>query len=377
MNRLKQRFETEAGRVLNDRLERFRQTLEAALPSLGSPLQLPEDIFPRTDAEAPLEAVRSVLEEIARGGRQREILTAILSGASACYARVAIFILRNNTLVGWAGKGISTSGPEEQGLPAHITLPAHGDHLLARALESLSFEVSGPNGPGFVLTEALGGVVPGRAGAAPLIVRGRPVVLLYGDTATSSAQPAEVAFDVIGRVGGLALAALSPAARRSRVGVVAAVSESGVMGVAATAGYPAPTSPDVRECGHRWKAEALSAASPTPPEDAEMQALLSDLDGMPRRDSADDGQHPDERRMQADARRFASLLVSELLLYNEEAVILGRRNHDLAQRLAREIEKSRQAFAARVPPGLRSVAGYLEDEMVRVLADGDASLLRR
>lgn len=108
-----------------------------------------------------------------------------------------------------------------------------------------------------------------------------------------------------------------------------------------------------------------------------MQALLSDLDGMTRRESGDDGRHPDERRMQADARRFASLLVSELLLYNEEAVILGRKNHDLAQRLAREIEKSRQAFAARVPAGLRSVSGYLEDEMVRVLADGDASLLRR
>jgi hypothetical protein len=290
---------------------------------------------------------------------------------------VAIFILRNNTLVGWAGKGISTSRPEEQGLPAHITLPAHGDHLLARALESLSFQVSGPNGPGFVLTEALGGVVPGRAGAVPIVVRGRPVVVLYGDTATSSMQPAEVAFDVIGRVGGMALAALAPATKRNRVGVVAAVSDSGVMGVAATAGPPAHASADSREGRHRWQADLPSAASPTPPEDAEMQALLSDLDGMPRRDSADDGRHPDERRMQADARRFASLLVSELLLYNEEAVILGRKNHDLAQRLAREIEKSRQAFAARVPAGLRSVAGYLEDEMVRVLADGDASLLRR
>ncbi len=376
MNRLKQRIETEAGRVLNERLERFRQTLEKALPSLGSPLQLSEDLFPNSEVAEPVEAVRLVLDEIGRGGRQREILTAILSGASACYARVAIFILRNNTLVGWAGRGIATTGPEEQGLPAHITLPAHGDHLPARALESVSFQVSGPNGPGFVLTEALGGVVPGRAGAVPIVVRGRPVVLLYGDTATSSAQPAEVAFDVIGRVGGLALAALTPTAKRNRVGVVAAVSDSGVMGVAATAGFPSMP-PDSRDGRHRGKADSPTVSSPTPPEDAEMQALLSDLDGMPRRDSADDGQHPDERRLQADARRFASLLVSELLLYNEEAVILGRKNHDLAQRLAREIEKSRQAFAARVPAGLRSVSGYLEDEMVRVLADGDASLLRR
>ena len=46
----------------------------------------------------------------------------------------------------------------------------------------------------------------------------------------------------------------------------------------------------------------------------------------------------EERRITADARRFARLLVSELLLYNEEAVILGRleeRAVELEQRARR------------------------------------------
>jgi hypothetical protein len=68
--------------------------------------------------------------------------------------------------------------------------------------------------------------------------------------------------------------------------------------------------------------------------------------------------------------------VSELLLYNEEAVILGRKNRDLSRRLAKEIERSRQAYAARVSKQLGGASRYFEEEMVRVLAEGDAGLLR-
>jgi hypothetical protein len=117
--------------------------------------------------------------------------------------------------------------------------------------------------------------------------------------------------------------------------------------------------------------------SATPPEEAEMQALLEDLDGHPRRESGDNGapRNQDERRDRADAQRFASLLVSEMMLYNEDAVILGRKHRDLHKRLQKEIERSRRAYAARVPAQLVASTNYLEEEMVRVLADGDRRLL--
>lgn len=107
-----------------------------------------------------------------------------------------------------------------------------------------------------------------------------------------------------------------------------------------------------------------------------MQALLGDLEGHPRREAGDDGLTEEQRRRQADARRFAHLLVSELLLYNEEAVVQGRKHHDLSERLKKEIDRSRQAYQARVSGLPSRGADYFEEELVRQLALGDKALLR-
>jgi hypothetical protein len=185
------------------------------------------------------------------------------------------------------------------------------------------------------------------------MVRGRPVAILYGDSPDSSAIAAGL-FGALARVGGAALE-MQASARRTQ-----------------TAGEPAAVT------RIPMRARALPEASerhPAAPEDAEMQALLGDLDSLPRRESAATALSPEEQRQHNDARRFASLLVSELLLYNEEAVIQGRKQRDLSRRLAREIERTRQAYAARIPSGLRAAPRYLEEELLRILADGDEALL--
>ncbi|HEU4402582.1 MAG TPA: hypothetical protein VFT43_10805, partial [Candidatus Polarisedimenticolia bacterium] len=123
------------------------------------------------------------------------------------------------------------------------------------------------------------------------------------------------------------------------------------------------------------RAATSGAGAPTPPEDAEMQALLSDIEGHPRRESGDDGLSDERRRELADARRFAHLLVSELLLYNEEAVVQGRRHRDLYQRLQKEIDRSRQAYQARLSGRQTGASDYFDEELVRLLAQGDPSLL--
>ena len=75
------------------------------------------------------------------------------------------------------------------------------------------------------------------------------------------------------------------------------------------------------------------------------------------------------------ARRYARLLVSEIKLYHESAVIEGRRDRDLAARLGGEITRARVMYEQRVPPDVRRRADYFRDELVRTLADGDSSLL--
>jgi hypothetical protein len=76
------------------------------------------------------------------------------------------------------------------------------------------------------------------------------------------------------------------------------------------------------------------------------------------------------------ARRYARLLVSEIKLYHESAMIEGRRDRDLATRLGGEIARARVMYEQRVPPHARARGDYFQDELVRTLAGGDASLLK-
>jgi hypothetical protein len=77
----------------------------------------------------------------------------------------------------------------------------------------------------------------------------------------------------------------------------------------------------------------------------------------------------------ASARRYARLLVSEIKLYHESAVVEGRRDRDLASRLGGEIARARVMYDQRVPDHVRSRGDYFQDELVRTLANGDPSLL--
>jgi hypothetical protein len=81
----------------------------------------------------------------------------------------------------------------------------------------------------------------------------------------------------------------------------------------------------------------------------------------------------DQRR--DEARRFARLIASDIRLYNEEGVILGRRQGDLLRRLQDPLTRGREAFVRRFgdlgDEGLR----LLHEACVQVLAAGDEALL--
>ena len=77
----------------------------------------------------------------------------------------------------------------------------------------------------------------------------------------------------------------------------------------------------------------------------------------------------------AAARRYARLLVSEIKLYHEPQVAEGRRERDLATRLGGDIARVRTLYEQRVPAEVRENTDYVHEELIRTLADGDASLL--
>ena len=84
---------------------------------------------------------------------------------------------------------------------------------------------------------------------------------------------------------------------------------------------------------------------------------------------------PGEESLHDEARRLARLLVSEIKLYNEEQVEEGRRGRDIYERLKEDIDRSRQMYEERVDERVRNKTDYFYQELVRILAAGDAKAL--
>ncbi|HEX4440936.1 MAG TPA: hypothetical protein VH854_12745 [Thermoanaerobaculia bacterium] len=116
---------------------------------------------------------------------------------------------------------------------------------------------------------------------------------------------------------------------------------------------PEPPPPPRRE----FEPPAPAAAMPE-----SARRLAGPLSG-PLADSGGDERHEE-------ARRFARLLVSEIKLYNERAVIEGREGGNLYQRLREDIDRSRQMYDERIPSDVRSQTNFFHEELVRILADG-------
>ena len=83
----------------------------------------------------------------------------------------------------------------------------------------------------------------------------------------------------------------------------------------------------------------------------------------------------EDEAQREEARRFARLLVSEIKLYNEEQVERGRESNDIYRRLKEDIDRSREMFDKRISVDIRENQDYFTDELVRILADGDADML--
>jgi hypothetical protein len=76
-----------------------------------------------------------------------------------------------------------------------------------------------------------------------------------------------------------------------------------------------------------------------------------------------------------EARRYARLVATDIRLYNEEAVVVGRRQRDLSRRLGEQFQRGRVAFSHRFPDLGPDGMKLLEAAYIHVLAGGDASLL--
>ena len=267
-----------------------------------------------SDAVRRLDGARSLIE----------VLDVLTDAAAREAPRVAILLVRGNKLAGWRAAGFSRDND-----PRELEVPIDQAGLLTRAIRSSSAvatsdAVSGDGGAGPF------GLLPGSnaAVAMPLRVGGETIGVLYADDV--SAREHEVpgvwpeSVEVLAR----------HACRCLEVVTIARVSQGAAM------------------------------PSPPPPTPTPRRLTPQARNFQPGNDDDDDA-----------ARRYARLLVSEIKLYHESAVTAGRRDRNLLERLRGEIDRARRLYGERVPAAVQARTDYFDQELVRTLANGDASLL--
>ena len=288
-----------------------------------------EALAAKSAAESAAESARAadaadnntrLLDSVRWLGRARslgETLDTLASAAAREAPRVAVLTIRGGRAQGWRfiGFGVLDEAP-----PVNLTFDDAG--IIATSARDNVVAVGEP-APAFAGLEPQ---VPSLA--VPLALAGEVVAILYADAGSPKPEsPNPESPNPESRLNAEALEILARYAAR---------------------GIEAMTAFKV----------ARSLTIPTPASE-------------PRAPRAD----KDDAEDVAGARRYARLLVSEIKLYHEDSIAAGRRDRDLGSRLGGEIARARALYEQRVPLHVRARAPYFDDELVRTLADGDASLL--
>jgi hypothetical protein len=348
--------------------------------------------------------LKASIQMIERGKSQVDVLNALLEQCLEFGSRAALLILRGETFSGWKGTGFSMSGGNDESIKRFNAAPGVVPQLDTVLSDEHVIEWDGAN-----LATRFGASAPARALVIPMVIKDKVSAAIYVD-----ALPQDVArfdrasIELLVFTTGLLVDTL---AIRKKIPSPTLSSESTRQSGAAPFEHPEPAPappprptvtarpatptisarpvPAPAPAAAAFAPQMRPAPAPTPrptpvPAPAPAPAMAPSLDERPstqfvppsglQRGGALQG-GGEEGKKHDEARRFARLLVSEIKLYNEAKVEQGRRSRDLYERLKDDIDRSRQMYDERIGEDVRRNSNYFYDELVRILADGNADAL--
>jgi hypothetical protein len=306
--------------------EAVAEVLEASIPRLRAEIvRYATEAIQQATAppeNSPSDLLNSAVAAIQESSSQAEILRRLLEGVARLAGRAALFVVKASSITGWQALGFA----DNDSIKTFTLNTATG--LVAQAIQTKA-PVSGMASEfddGFVAR--LGAPADKNCVVLPLVVKLKVAAIVYADAGIEADGTLDApALDLLTRVTALwiELTALR------KVGGVEEAQPSAVT----------PTQPPAPE-------PAVAAPEPVAPEEAEVHKK---------------------------ARRFAKLLVDEIRLYNQAKVAEGRKGKDLYDRLREDIEKSRATYEKRYSATTAASIDYFNEELIRILADNDISLM--
>ncbi|HEY6252307.1 MAG TPA: hypothetical protein VI685_20315, partial [Candidatus Angelobacter sp.] len=276
----------------------------------------------------PTDVLNTAASAIQESASQAEILRHLLEGTARFCGRAALFVIKTGSMSGWQAIGFDNNDEIKSfNLSASSGLAERAIHGRT-PVTGAAQEFDG----GFVST--FSAPVDGNCIVLPLVVKEKVAALIYADVGKLPDNTVD-------------LSALTLLCRFTALWLeLVALRKAGV------------TAP-----AEEVHAHPAAAAVPLP-----AQAAVAEAE--PKAPAA-----PQEDDLHKKARRFAKLLVDEIKLYNQNKVTEGKQNQDLYDRLREDIEKSRAAYDKKFSGTPASSANYFTQELIRVLADNDVTLM--
>jgi hypothetical protein len=333
-----------------------------------------------------IDRVKASVEAIEKGTSLSEALTYLVNESATYVDRAVMFIVKGPSAIGWYGRGLDPADGVKQ-----INIPINSDSVF-RAVHNSRKSLRTQLHPSSATGQALArfGGEPQGVLAVPLILREKLAAVLYCDTALEEVPDstanvlellvkfAEKTIDVLSAspktgAGRVITAGSTPErAAAIRAGGEEVRERAGVPPRPAPPPPPPVTSADEGSSTVMFNASSMAAIRQ---QMATPAAATAPAPAPPRPAPAPAAVPPEEQKQHEDAKRFARLVVSEIKLYNESKVNEGRRQKDLYERLKEDIERGRQMYSDRVSAQVRESTNYFYDELVRILAGGDAGAL--
>jgi hypothetical protein len=203
------------GALADARRSSERLELAAALRAIVE--RLPESTAPAPAASnaaaaghgatADLARLRDASSRLRERARQGEVLSNVLSFAAQSFSRVALFMLRDEALVGIAQIGLGKAGGPDDAALRDVVLPARESAWVRRVIDTLQPVRGRPLDDGdHRLCVMLGNEAPAEAFVAPIESANRVVAILYADNLPGRLLlPDTGALEVVLHEAGLAL----------------------------------------------------------------------------------------------------------------------------------------------------------------------------
>ena len=356
---------THVSALKDELIERTCEELKA-LPPEAAPAPAAAPATP--PGGAPTDLLNAAFSSVLDSSLQADILGALVEGAGKFAERVALFVIRAGAATGWRARGLNANDAIKNlaiDISSGVAARAVQDRVPASA-SAAEFDDR--------FVAAFGAPAEGtNALVLPLVIRDKVSALVYADAGPAPAgmldpsaleclvRGAALWLEVVGARKSGTPVATEPAPAPEPVAPAppaAVVTPPPV--VAAPPPPPPPPPPSPAPAPVMTPTSAAAAAAPAPvPAPAAVPAGLS----------------PDEEEIHKKAKRFAKLLVDEIKLYNKIKVEEGRGNKNIYARLKDDIDKSRGAYDKRYGQSAAASADYFTQELIRILCEGDSSLL--